>query len=414
MDSDLDHDVVIVGAGAAGIGAARALAGRGLDILVIDALDRIGGRAHSVRFGDWAIDLGCGYLHSAERNGWAAIGEDLGFAIDRSDPGWSRQYRDLGFSADEQRTASEAFDAFVERLRADPPESDRAADRLVADGPWNAYIEALSAYINGTGFGHVSAADYLAYDAAASDANWRVRDGYGALIAAALPDGIALRLGCPVSLIDHEGSVLTLETTAGTIRASRVIVTVPTSVIASGALAFRPALDAKRDAAAVLPLGLADKIFLAVDRPEDFPCEAHLLGNPHSAETGSYQLQPMGHPVVEGFFGGRAAAMLEQLGQRGAAAFAIDELAGLLGSDIRDRLMPLGGSAWGAIPWIEGGYSHALPGQAGQRAVLAAPVDDRIFFAGEACSAADFSTAHGALETGRGAARALLETLAVV
>lgn len=413
MDSDRDHDVVIVGAGAAGIGAARALAGRGLDILVIDALDRIGGRAHSVRFGEWAVDLGCGYLHSAERNGWAGIGETLGFTIDRSDPGWSRQYRNLGFPLEEQREASAAFEAFVERLRRNCPPSDVAGEALLPGCRWNPYIEALSAYINGTDFGQVSASDYLAYDAASSDENWRVREGYGALVAAALPDGIVVRLGCPATLIDHEGSVLVLETPAGMIRTARVIVTVPTSVIASDALVFRPAFPDKRDAAAALPLGLADKIFLAVDRPEDFPGNVHLIGNPHSAETGSYQLQPMGHPVVEGFFGGRAAAMLEQLGQKGAAAFAIEELAGLLGSDVRDRLTPLGGSAWGTIPSIGGGYSHALPGRADQRAVLAASVDDRIFFAGEACSPTDFSTAHGALETGIAAGHAALAVAGV-
>lgn len=411
MDSDADHDVVIVGAGAAGIGAARTLAGRGLRLLLVDALDRIGGRAHSIRFGDWAVDLGCGYLHSAERNGWVAIGEGLGFTIDRSDPGWDRQYRDLGFPVADQKAAGAAFDAFVERLRTEPPASDRAADALLPVCPWNAYAEALSAYVNGTDLGQVSVRDYLAYDAAASDANWRVREGYGALIGAALPEGIAVRLGCPVTLIDHAGPVIRLETPAGTIATARVIVTVPTSVLASGALAFRPALDDRREAAAALPLGLADKVFLAVDRPGDVPRDAHLIGNPHSAETGSYQLQPMGLPVIEGFFGGRAAAMLERLGQTAAAAFAIDELAALLGSGIRDRLTPLGASAWAATPWIEGGYSHALPGMAGRRAVLAAPVDDRIFFAGEACSASDFSTAHGALDTGIAAARAALATL---
>jgi monoamine oxidase len=63
------------------------------------------------------------------------------------------------------------------------------------------------------------------------------------------------------------------------------------------------------------------------------------------------------------------------------------------------------------MPWIGGGYSHALPGRADQRGVLAAPVDDRIFFAGEACSASDFSTAHGALETGLRAAHAAIASL---
>jgi len=406
----MDHDIVIVGAGAAGIGAARGLTGRGLSVLLVDAADRVGGRAHSVRFGETAVDLGCGYLHSAERNGWTALGERLGFTVDRSDPGWSAQYRDLGFSPTEQREAAAAFEAFAQRLRASPPPTDRAADALLPDCRWNAYIEALSGYINGAAFDRVSVRDYLAYDAAASDSNWRVREGYGALVAAALPGDVTVRLGCPVTVIDHGGLRLGLETPAGTVRAGRVIVTVPTPVLASGALTFRPGLPAKRTAASALPLGLADKVFLAVAQPDAFPRDAHLLGNPRNAETGSYQLQPMGLPVIEGFFGGKAAAMLEGLGQQAAAAFAIEELAALLGNDIRDQLTPLGASSWGTTRWIEGGYSHALPGRADQRAVLAAPVDGRIFFAGEACSPSDFSTAHGALEAGLAAARAVLAT----
>jgi monoamine oxidase len=120
----------------------------------------------------------------------------------------------------------------------------------------------------------------------------------------------------------------------------------------------------------------------------------------------------MGLPVVEGFFGGRAARELEREGLAGMAAFALDELAGLLGNGIRKQLRPLVSSAWGGTPWIGGGYSHALPGCADQRAVLASPVDDRIFFAGEACSTTDFSTAHGALDSGMAAAEALLQSLA--
>lgn len=406
-----DFDVVIIGAGAAGIGAARALAGRGLRLLLVEAGDRIGGRAQSIRFGRVAVDLGCGYLHSAERNGWVGIGEAAGFTIDRGDPGWRDQYRNLGFSPAEQRDAARAFERFSARLRDAPPPSDRAGDALLPDGEWNPYIEALSGYINGADFSQVSVADYLAYDEAASEANWRVREGYGALIGSALPGGIELRPNLPVARIEHGGPRLRLHTALGAIETARVIVTVPTPVLASGALAFDPPLPAKQEAAAALPLGLADKIFLALDDPDLLPSDAHLLGNPRSAETGSYQLRPLGQPLVECFFGGRAAAALERCGHRDAAAFAIEELAALLGSGIRGHLTLLGGSAWASTPWIEGSYSHALPGMAGQRAVLAEAVDDRIFFAGEACSATDFSTAHGALETGLMAAKAAWASL---
>lgn len=167
---------------------------------------------------------------------------------------------------------------------------------------------------------------------------------------------------------------------------------------------FDPPLPDKHAAAADLPLGLADKVFLYVDRPE-WPTNAHLVGNPYSACTASHRLSPFGWPIVESFFGGDCAEMLED---RDAAQFAIDELVGLLGSDWRARFTPLAATRWRHEPYIGGSYSHARIGQAGQRAVLAEPVDGRIHFAGEACHRFDFSTAHGAYETGVTAALAVI------
>jgi monoamine oxidase len=93
--------------------------------------------------------------------------------------------------------------------------------------------------------------------------------------------------------------------------------------------------------------------------------------------------------------------------QRAAADFAITELVALLGSDWRARLTPLAATRWRHEPHIQGSYSHARVGHAGDRQILAAPVDDRLFFAGEACSREDFSTAHGAYLTGVAAAEAI-------
>jgi monoamine oxidase len=115
--------------------------------------------------------------------------------------------------------------------------------------------------------------------------------------------------------------------------------------------------------------------------------------------------------LIEGFFGGRLARELEQEGEGALPAFAIDELAAQLGNDLRARLKPLAATAWSRDPLAGGSYSHALPGKAGAREVLAGPVDGRLFFAGEATSASSFSTAHGAYETG---VRAAEEAIAAV
>jgi monoamine oxidase len=101
--------------------------------------------------------------------------------------------------------------------------------------------------------------------------------------------------------------------------------------------------------------------------------------------------------------------MLEQLGPEGAMAFAADELAALLGSGIRKRLAFITMSCWVREPWIEGSYSHACPRGAWARPLLAKAGDDRIAFAGEAVSVADYSTAHGAYDSGRAAVRRLLQ-----
>ena len=108
--------------------------------------------------------------------------------------------------------------------------------------------------------------------------------------------------------------------------------------------------------------------------------------------------------MIECFFGGIAARAMEQAGDAGRFAFATEELRRLLGADFARGLQPIAGSWWHKEPSIGGAYSHALPGQAEKRAVLASPPSERLYFAGEACSATDYSTAHGAWESGIAAA----------
>jgi monoamine oxidase len=165
-------------------------------------------------------------------------------------------------------------------------------------------------------------------------------------------------------------------------------------------------LPDKMDAAAVLPLGLADKLYLRLDQAEEFPKDSHLYGAIDRAGTGSYHLRPFGRALIECYFGGHLARDLEAGGEMAFAAFATDELASLLGGAIRKRLHPIAASAWARDPYARGSYSHALPGHADARRTLAEPVDGRLFFAGEACSVHDFSTAHGAYRSGIAAAEA--------
>jgi monoamine oxidase len=399
--------LVIIGGGAAGIGAAMEAKARGIDALIVEAGNRLGGRAHSIDWSDHRLDLGCTWMHSAERNSLRMEAERIGAAVDRNATGWFSQYRDLGFPPQEQAEAYGAFERLDERITNDPPASDRASDALEPGGKWNAFLDALSGYINGAPLSGVSVADWIAYDNNASDQNWRLRGGYGGLLAT-LGGGLEHRLGVPVTGVSRLSESVRVATSEGTIEAERVVVTVPTATLHR--IRFGPPVEGLFEAAAQLPLGLANKLFLALEDAQEFPHGAHLLGNPHSRDTGSYFLNPLGIPVVEGFFGGGGASRaLEELGKDGAAAFAIDELAALLGSGIRKRLKPIAVSRWGQEPWIGGSYSHACPGHAGVRQRLAEAGDDRLVFAGEAASRNDYSTAHGAFDTGRAAVRKLFD-----
>ncbi len=403
------RDVVVIGGGAAGIAAARSLHDANRDVLLLEAKDRLGGRAHTVSLDlhgrSIPVDCGCGWLHSARRNPWTALAREHGLTVDRTPPGWGQQWRDLGFSAADRQAfgaASDAMDSEARRLRPGP---DRPLADAVAAGPWRPLLDAISGYANGARLADVSLHDWAAYEDASSEDNWAVVEGYGTLVACHAA-GVPIRLNTRVRRIDHRDRAIRVETDAGTIETGAVVVALPTPVLARGAVRFDPPLAGKQAAAEALPLGLADKIFLAVDGPA-FPPNAHLIGDPHSACTASYRLSPFGAPLVEVFVGGDCAEMLERESDAGAAAFACRELEALLGRDW--RFTPLARTRWRHDPLIGGSYSHARIGAAGQRAVLAEPVDERLFFAGEACSRADFSTAHGAYETGMAAAYALLD-----
>lgn len=399
----MDYDVAVVGAGAAGIAAARRLVDAGYAVIVVEASDRLGGRAWTMNLAGMPLDMGCEWLHSAERNPLVAVGEASGFAIERGSTAWRSQWRDLGFSPREREAADAAWSSLRDRLETAPPASDKAADAMDVGGEWNAYCEALSGYMNGASLDRLSIRDFLAYDDAASDNNWRVVEGYGTLIAASLPR-VALQLSSPVCRIGMTSEGVELVTARGTIAARTAVVTASTNVLASGKIRFDAQVDDHLHAAGLLPLGLADKLFFELHGNHGLEPETHLLGSLRDDNTGSYYIRPFGRPLIEGFFGGPGAVLVEEAGLLDAFAFALDELVSLIGSDIRRHLRPLAGSSWCRTDWIGGSYSHALPGHADARQTLAKPVGERLFFAGEATHRTDFSTAHGAWESGLRAA----------
>ncbi|MEA2930966.1 MAG: monoamine oxidase [Hyphomicrobiales bacterium] len=404
-----ETDVVVIGAGAAGVAAARALSDH-VSVVVLEARDRVGGRAWTYHADGMPLDLGAGHLHSADENDWAKLAPALGFTVDQRPPSWARPAYDKNFQLHQQDDYWDAWERLYARIdqAAEAGSAQRMSDFLEPDGRWNALLGAMATYINGAEFSEMVVGEYARYHD--SGMNWRVREGYGALIAAyAAP--LDVRLNCPVTLIEHAGKRVRVTMPQGEISARAAIVAVPPGLVANETLRFAPALSDKLAAAHKLPLGVADKVFLRVDAPEDLPIETRLFGATDTTETGNYTLRPFGRPLIDGYFGGKFARALEMEGEGAFARFAIEQICAALGNDMRKRLHPVIESGWARDPWSLGAYSYGSEGAQAARAAFAAPVDRKLFFAGEHCSDADFSTAHGAYRTGVKAAAEVIAAL---
>src|SRR5260221_2270411 len=203
MSLPSEVDVAIIGAGAAGLGAARALENSGLSVIMLEARDRVGGRGHTIMArADITFDVGCGWLHSADRNSFAGIAEQLKFDIDKTRPPWREQSFDAAFPPKERADFIEAVDAFYDRAEeAAKSGRDSAANAYLEPGNrWNPMIDAISTYVNGCELDQVSIQDMDAYED--TGINWRIRRGYGALMAA-YGAPCPLALNTQVTLIDH-------------------------------------------------------------------------------------------------------------------------------------------------------------------------------------------------------------------
>ncbi len=406
-----EFDVIVVGGGAAGIGAARRLADSSASCLLLEASQRLGGRAYTQDLGGYPLDFGCEWLHSGDRNAWVGIAEASGFPVNRGDPPWTKAHPSLDVDKDDQEAAWRAYGDWEERLRTVASGSDCASDALEQGGAWNGYVRAIAGFMSGAAPEDISATDYLAYDDASTGKNWHLPLGYGTLVAASLPSSATVRLATPAERIDLTGDGVEVTTRAGTIRAKAAVLTVSTAVLAGDAIRLPRGIDPWREAAAALPLGRNEKIFLEIERETAFGPDSHAYGNLEDPRSAAYSIRPNGWPVIEAFLGGEGARILDEEGPADGFAFVTAQLAALFGSDVASAIRPLAATSWSRIASIGGAYSCALPSRSQARSRLAQPFENRLFFAGEATHPFDFTTAHGAHDSGQRAADEALAAL---
>jgi monoamine oxidase len=409
----------------AGLGAARLLHDAGARVTVIEARDRIGGRTHTSHlWPDLPVDMGASWIHGTKGNPVTALAKKLRLKLTATDYKRSVTYDQDGREISFVKAARQAL-ALVERAREkiDNAGDDMSlqaaierskewrrlspADRRVARLAINTRIEheysgdwsRLSAWYFDQG------KDFPGDEAV-------VTPGFGPILAH-LAQGLDLRLGEAVTAIAPTATGVEITTTRGTHSADHVIVTLPLGVLQSGRIRFAEALDRKRQRAIDgLGVGLLNKCVLRFDRafwPADVDW-IDFLGPVETlwADWTSY-LPATGHPLIVGFNAARMAEEVEGWGDRDTTASALAALRAMFGSAVPD---PVGAqiSRWRQDPFALGAYSFKAIGTSrkDRKALFGADWDSRISFAGEAASADQPSTVHGALITGRRAASAIL------
>lgn len=399
-------DVVVVGAGTAGLSAARALRQAGLVTLVVEASDHIGGRCFtdmdtfSVPF-----DTGCSWLHSAPINPLARLAEAKGIALHKAP---FVNTRVLINGSELSATDTEAYDAYQDAIwrAANHVGGTEDTDILgtLPDFPHKETAKHIVAQMMSADADLTSTGDVFNYADARGD--WLVGGGLGEFVRG-LHSDVPVRLNCPVSHIDYSDSRVRVETSDGIIEAAHVVLTVSTGALAAHHIRFTPDLpQRKSDAVASLPLGLLNKIGIEFDPQWREAVEGEMMDYQSAdGEFCSILFGFFGSNLAVGFVAGRFADALERDGPDTAVEYCRDALKGFFGTGIEKSIRKMHQTTWRNDPFALGSYSYAQPGQAHQRAVLAESIADRVFFAGEATMPDAFATVHGAYLSGQRAAR---------
>ena len=411
-----DPDVLVIGAGCAGIAAARELAARGRTCIVLEGGPRAGGRAwtESDSLGH-PLDHGASWLHQADENPLTPFAHALGLApIDHDRFRERRLFAHGSLASHEERhtfaAAEDAFWAAIDTAAADGAPDRAASAAAPRGGPWDATVAHWEgAQICAAELARMSLHDFAA--TALDGPNLILRTGIGGLVAR-LAEGLPIRLNARVDRLRHGPRGVTAEGTFGSARARAAIVTVSTGVLAAGGIAFDPPLPAETQAAIhALPLGLLTKIAFRADHPDapDMPPFVSLRrAVEHDGDRPmSWISRLFGDPLMIAFCGGARAWEIAGDPRR-AEAEARDEAARVFGARAAAALGPAIVTRWAEDPLFRGAYSHAIPGAQSARTTLARPLTDgRLHFAGEACHPRFAATVAGAWLSGIEAARAV-------
>jgi monoamine oxidase len=409
-----EADIVVIGAGAAGIAAARRIQAANRRVIVIEATGQVGGRCLTdIATFEVPFDRGARWLHNPDTNPVITLGRNAGFNVNPAPPSQKIRIGRRNARAGE----TEQFLAALVRANRAIDDASRKADvscaaalpKDLSDWAWTAEF-VLGANSAGKDLKEISVIDKVRGQER-NTAPVACRQGLGALIAK-LGEQVPLALSAPASRIAWSGRDVTVETPAGKIAARAAIITVSSNVLTSGNIKFAPDIPKRHlDAAARLSLGSYDRIALqlpgnslGLSRDEIFIEQststrtALLFANMGASSLCSID--------VAGSFGRELSAQ----GEPAMVAFAVEWLTKLFGSDAASAVKKSSATRWNAAPFALGAMSVAAPGAQPSRKVLTEPIGC-MFLAGEATHETLWGTVDGAWESGERAAEAALRRI---
>ena len=409
-------DAIIVGAGAAGIAAARRLATAKRSFILIEASNRIGGRcfAETKSFGV-PFDRGAHLIHNPDTNPLAKFAPQAGVEIY---PAPSGQRIRIG-----RRNArdSELEDYLAATVRASRAISDAARGARDVDcasilpkdlGEWRQTVEfALGPYNSGKDLNEISAADLSR--SADRDVGAFCRQGYGALLAK-LAGGLPVQFDTAVKLVDitSRGAKVEASTTKGTITGRHMIITASTNAVLDR-IKFDGGLPKRHEEAfQKLKLGSFDHIALELTgNPLGLTRDDLVFEKSSGPRTAALLANVGGTPLSVIEVGGRFGRELAGQGDKAMVEFAVEWLTGLFGTNVKKAVGRTQTTQWNSDPWTQGAFSSASPGGQAARRILMEPIRNRVFFAGEAVHETSWGTVAGAWESGNRAADAVIRRI---
>ena len=388
----MDTDLAIVGAGAAGITAARMAQALGLSCQVLEAGSRIGGRVYTDLSLGLPYDAGAAYIHFSNRNPWMREARRLGIET-RLWRGFTHfqmiaDGTPLGMASGERR--KRAFEAFWSHLDAlEQAQGETVFDPMsMADGaaPLTEEGRAAMGDMSRLGLGEepdrVSLADYLE--------QWHgpdhvVPDGYGTLVSAA-GRGLPIHLKSRVGKIERVKTGFELQTDQGDVRARAVIVTASVGVLQAERITFKPGLPQRLlRGLDGMAMGALTKVALTFDGARfgiGVGEDKIVMDAPLGSMT--FEMWPYDRNLVLAVTGGEAGRALTRLGETGAVEEVLRIFCGFAGQEARRHFIAGRLSGWWGDPLFEGGYSYLKPGAVEARRDVHESGSDGLYFAGEA------------------------------